>query len=208
MLQIRSLNYQYDQGTAIHYEDWQVDRHRHALILGNSGSGKTTLLHLIGGLLRPSAGQVLINGDDLSAMRKAALDHFRGRHIGIIFQKAHLIRSLNVRENLMVAQRMGSGVVDTHSIREVMERLDIYSLATRKVYQISQGQAQRVSIARALLNEPRIILADEPTASLDDANCDKVIDLLKQQATVSKASLIIATHDQRVKSKFENMLTL
>lgn len=208
MLQINGLKHTYDGAAVISYPDWVVKEGNHAIILGNSGCGKTTLLHLIGGLMPPKEGTLEVAGENLSEKSKAKLDRFRGEHIGIVFQKPHLVRSLTVKENLTLAQYLAHKKTDSKRADEVLERLGIKELANRRVHQISQGQAQRVSIGRAVINNPKLLLADEPTASLDDENCQKVIDLLKSQAEETGATLIVATHDHRVKSEFQNELDL
>ncbi len=208
MLEIKSLKHSYDGNTSIDYPDWNVEKGNHAIILGSSGSGKTTLLHLIGGLMLPNSGTIAIAGETLSDKSKANLDRFRGENIGIVFQKPHLVRSLTVKENLLLSQYLGHKKTNSKRALEVLSHLNIEDLANRKVHQISQGQAQRVSIARAVMNAPKLLLADEPTASLDDENCKKVIDLLKAEAEETGATLIVATHDHRVKSEFKNQLAL
>lgn len=208
MLKITSLVHSYDQNSKIKYPDWEVEKGDHSAILGNSGSGKTTLLHILGGLLQPMEGTVNIGGTDISEMNQSALDRFRGANIGIVFQKPHLVTSLTVLENLMLSQYLGKKKTDQKEADRIMTQLGIEELGSRKVHQISQGQAQRVSIARALLNKPKLLLADEPTASLDDENCEKVIQLLKSQAEACDSTLLVATHDQRVKGELENTLAL
>ncbi len=208
MLNIKELKHSYDGQTLISYPDWNVDAGNHAIILGNSGSGKTTLLHLIGGLMPPKEGFLEVAGENLSTKSNAKLDRFRGENIGIVFQKPHLVRSLSVKENLTLSQYLGQKKIDAKRADEVLFHLGIQELANRKVHQISQGQAQRVSIARAVINSPKLLLADEPTASLDDENCKRVIDLLKNQAEETGATLIVATHDHRVKNEFKNQLAL
>ena len=190
------------------YPDWIVEKNNHSIILGESGSGKTTLLHLMGGLLKPAKGEVCIESENLSEMKQSLLDRYRGANIGIVFQKPHLIGSLTVVENLTLSQYLSKKNMNQKEALSMLEQLDISELKSRKIHQISQGQAQRVSIARALLNKPKLLLADEPTASLDDVNCEKVIRLLKSQAASCDATLVVATHDQRVKNEFENMLEL
>lgn len=208
MLQIKELKHSYNGSTMISYPDWNVEEGNHAIIIGNSGCGKTTLLHLIGGLMSPKDGSLEVAGENLAQKSNAKLDRFRGENIGIVFQKPHLVRSLSVKENLTLSQYLGQKKTDGKRADEVLERLGIKELASRKIHQISQGQAQRVSIARAVINSPKLLLADEPTASLDDENCKKVIDLLKSQAEETGATLIVATHDHRVKSEFKNQLSL
>lgn len=208
MLAIKNLIYSFGEEVTIQYPDWKVEEGKHAMILGNSGCGKTTLLHLLGGLMKPKAGSILISKENLSQKSNTELDRFRGQNIGLIFQKPHLVAALSVKENLKLSQYLGKKKIDENRIDEVLDHLGILSLAKRKIHQISQGQAQRVSIGRAVLNSPKILLADEPTASLDDENCGKVITLLTSQAELNSSTLIIATHDHRVKSTFENRLEL
>lgn len=208
MLATKNLKYQFAGGTALQFPDWQVADKAHALILGPSGSGKTTFLHLLSGLLRSQQGEIFINQTNLGTISGAALDHFRGQHLGFVFQKPHLINSLTVRENVVLAGFLAKKKVTEQQVNGILQALNIGQLADRKVHQISQGQAQRVSIARAVINQPVIIFGDEPTASLDDESCEAVIKLLKEQAERCGASLIIATHDQRVKSEFPNQLVL
>lgn len=207
MLTIKNVIHSYGT-TRISYPDWQVEKGNHGIILGNSGCGKTTLLHLIGGLMQPASGELLVGDVDLGMISKKKLDRFRGEQIGIVFQKPHLVRSLTVKENLMLSQLLGARKTDARLAEKVLEQLGILELKNRKIHQISQGQAQRVSIGRAVINSPQLLLADEPTASLDDENCERVIELLKSQAEKTGATLIVATHDQRVKSEFLNQLAL
>jgi ABC-type lipoprotein export system ATPase subunit len=208
MLQIKNLTHSYGHQSNIKYPDWEVVKGKHAMILGNSGCGKTTLLHLLGGLMKPTEGTICIAGEIISDKTNYQLDRFRGEHIGLIFQKPHLVGALTVKENLTLSQYLGKKKMDGNRVDEVLEELGILVLRKRKIHQISQGQAQRVSIARAILNSPKLLLADEPTASLDDENCEKVIRLLKSQAEQHGSTLVIATHDHRVKSEFENRLEL
>ncbi len=208
MLTIKSLIHRYGKNVEIDYRDWHIDKGRHAMILGDSGSGKTTLLHLIGGLLRPSRGLIYIDGEVLSNMTSSALDQYRGQNIGIVFQKPHLVSALSALENLKLAQYLRKTSIDATYALEIMDRLGIADLQKRKIHQLSQGQAQRVSIARAVLNKPKLLLADEPTAGLDDKNCKKVLEMLKSQAQINDSTLIVATHDLRVKNEFKETLEL
>ena len=207
MLSIRNVAHAFG-ATELSYPDWQVAKGDHSVILGNSGSGKTTLLHLLGGLMPPKSGEILIDGQDMSHLSGGKLDRFRGQNIGIVFQRPHLVRSLTIEENLALSMMLGKSKIIQSRIEGLLDSLGILDLKNRKIHQISQGQAQRVSIARAVINSPKILLADEPTASLDDDSCSRVIELLKEQAKANDSTLIVATHDQRVKSEFENQLSL
>ena len=210
MLIVTNLKYSYTntEQNFISYPNWEIERGNHGIILGNSGCGKTTLLHLIGGLMIPKGGKIEVAGHNLSEKSNAKLTQFRGENIGIIFQKPHLVYSLSVQENLVLAQYLARKKQDHKRVIDVLESLGIKSLAKRKINQISQGQAQRVAIARAVINFPKLLLADEPTANLDDENCQKAIEVLKLQAKKTGATLIVATHDYRVKNQFKNKLSL
>lgn len=207
MLQLDKVSFAYGS-TSIDYPDWSVEKGNHALILGNSGSGKTTLLHLIGGLMPPKKGTIILDGENINEFSKRSMDHFRGENIGIVFQKPHLVRSLTVKENVLLSQFLGKRSTNGRLVDQLLDQLGVLPLKDRKVHQISQGQAQRVSIARAIINSPKLLLADEPTASLDDQNCTNVVQLLKKQASETGATLIVATHDHRVKNEFQNQLIL
>jgi putative ABC transport system ATP-binding protein len=202
MLQITALAKTFPNGTSLRFPDWNVGRGEQWLLLGESGSGKTTLLHILGGLLRPASGKVVVNGTDLYVLPARALDRFRGRQIGIVFQQPHLIRSLTVEENLLLAQSFAGVGKDVVRIREVLEALGMGHKRKSYPQELSQGQAQRVGIARALVNRPALVLADEPTSSLDNRNADAVIRLLSELADSEGSTLIISTHDDRVKEAF------
>ncbi|HOX84214.1 MAG TPA: ATP-binding cassette domain-containing protein [Chryseolinea sp.] len=192
----------------MHFPDVQVKKGENILLLGESGSGKTTLLHLMGGLLRQYSGSVKVNDTELSTLSELSLDKFRGQKIGFIFQKNHLISALSVEKNLAMAPYLAGLPISQERIEHVLETLGLAEKRKSKVTELSQGQAQRVAIARAVLNKPSIIFADEPTSALDDKNCHKVIDLLLNIASQNQSTLIVATHDQRLKDKISNQLKL
>lgn len=199
MINIRSLSHVYERGRKIKFPDWQIEDMDQWLLLGASGCGKSTLLNIISGLLKPTQGEILINNTDLYTLSARGMDRFRGRHIGIIFQRPHLIRSLNVLDNLELAAVMAGMPVDHDRNLLLLKDLAIGELAKRYPDELSQGQLQRVSVARALVNKPDLLIADEPTSSLDDENAVQVIEMLTTQAKDNGAALIIATHDQRVR---------
>lgn len=208
MLVVKNVSYEFPRGPVLTFPDWTVASNQHSLILGPSGGGKTTFLHLLGGLLRPKTGSIFLRDCEIQDMSSSALDHFRGAHIGFVFQRPHLLHSLTVLDNIRLATFFGRKSEHTQRIDDVMQELGIGELKKRKAHEISQGQAQRVAIARAVINQPDVIFGDEPTASLDDESCETVIQLLKKQAEKCHATLIIATHDHRVKSQFKNQLRL
>lgn len=207
MLRIEGLAHTFGQET-ITYPGWEVSAGDKAMVLGASGSGKTTLLHLIGGLRKAQQGSVVVDNVEIQTKSSAEMDQFRRKNVGIVFQVPHLVRSLTVAENLFLTQYLGGFKQDRKRVKVVLEELGIGELKSRKVHEISQGQAQRVSIARAIINQPKLLLADEPTASLDDESCHRVLTLLKEQSEKNTATLVVATHDTRVKAEFFNVLTL
>ncbi len=178
------------------------------LITGDSGKGKTTYLHILAGLLKPTTGKILIDGTDIVTLSEGKNDKFRGQNIGLVFQKSYFISALTVLENLEMASWLANGNKNTTRAKKLLEQLDIEKQAHKLPSQLSIGQQQRVSIARALMNEPKVLLADEPTSSLDDKNAGKVIELLTSLSKEYKAALIIVTHDNRIKEQFINQLTL
>ena len=208
MLTTRNLTFQYADAKTMIFPDIDLQRGEQGLLLGQSGSGKTTLLHLLGGLLSPKSGAIQINDQNLSVLRGSALDNFRGKNIGIVFQTAHFIRSLTVEENLMVAQQLSGHKIDKSLIFSFLQKLNLGHKLKSKPNELSIGEAQRANIARALINAPSLILADEPTSALDDKNAEEVIKLLEQQAAEVNATLLIVTHDGRLKSYFNNQISL
>jgi ABC-type lipoprotein export system ATPase subunit len=208
MVSVKNLSFAYSGTTTIRFPDFEIPTGEHGLLLGESGSGKTTLLHLLGGLLRGYSGSLKLSGTELGTLSEQELDHFRGKQLGFIFQRNHLISALSVEKNLIMAPYLAGLTINPHRVEEILDHLGLSGKKKSKVTELSQGQAQRVAIARAVLNNPPIILADEPTSALDDSNCSKVIDLLIQVASETKATLLVATHDQRLKDKIRRQVIL
>ena len=204
MFAIQNLTHAYDGTTVLNVASWQAAQGAQWLMLGPSGSGKTTLLHVLAGILRPTSGQVSVAEQDLMALSASKLDRFRGKNIGIVLQRLHLIDSLSVLNNLLLAQYLAGEPQDAARAREVLASLDLADKAGARPHELSHGQAQRVAVARAVVNKPKLLLADEPTSNLDDVRCVQVLDLLLDQAKVCGATLVIATHDQRIKSRVAN----
>jgi putative ABC transport system ATP-binding protein len=208
LLEIRDLRHAVAGRIILAVPTWVVPPGAHSLICGPSGSGKTTLLHLIAGLLRPSAGVITVAGQDLDQLGPAGIDAFRGRRIGIVFQTLHLVPALTVADNLRLARYLAGLSRDDGRVMQVLAGLDLGEKAGARPRDLSQGEAQRVAIARAVINAPQLILADEPTSALDDGNCTRVLDLLREQAAACDATLLVATHDHRVKERFDRRLEL
>lgn len=208
MVSIQSVAHQYNGSSLINFKDWHINSGEQWLLLGESGSGKTTLLHILTGILKPYQGIIRINDNSIYSLSSKELDQFRGRNIGIIFQRPHLIKSLTISENLALAQSFANLPQQDKRINEVLDSLGIAEKKKAYPSELSQGQLQRVSIARAVINKPSLLIADEPTASLDDKNATAVLNLLMQQSGLNQATLIVATHDKRVKDAFTNTYNL
>ncbi len=181
---------------------------RHLLLLGPSGSGKSTLINLLTGLLAPDTGEILICGESMTGLRPQARDDLRRRRIGIIFQTLRLVSALSVRANLRLAQKLSHGEVDDGRIDHLLEELGIAHRAHAKPRDMSQGEAQRAAIARALVGRPDLLVADEPTSALDHRNAEKIAELLLDTARTQGSTLLIATHDARLRAYFPDQLEL
>lgn len=199
MISIQSISHQYNEQQSLGFKDWKINKGEQWLLLGESGSGKTTLLHVIAGILKPHTGNVLINNTNLYNMSAKQRDLFRGKNMGIVFQRPHLVKSLTITENLLIAQSFAALSRNVNRIQEVLASLNIAEKKDSYPRQLSEGQLQRVSIARAVLNKPALMVADEPTSSLDDKNAFAVMELLMSQSIQNGSALVVATHDKRVK---------
>ena len=207
MIKTKGVEFNYDNQVFFKFQDINLKSSENLLIIGSSGIGKTTLLHLLAGLLESSSGSIKLFEKELSELSSHQLDRFRKNNIGIVFQRPHFINSLTVKENLELAQYIANKK-DSKRIENILKNLNIFDKSNKKTNQLSQGEKQRASIALAIVNSPKLILADEPTSSLDDVNCDNVIKLLKKQAIDFGAQLIVITHDSRLKKHFKNSIEL
>ena len=198
MIQSSGLAYRYADGPQLHFPDIDLAQGGVLLLQGPSGSGKSTWLALAAGLLRPTAGRLEVAGQDLAQLRGPATDAWRARSIGFLPQKLHLSNALTVQGNLALAQWAAGAPEDPAAVMLTLRILGLAEFALRRPDQLSGGQAQRVALARAVLLQPRLILADEPSASLDDAAACYALGLLRDTAARLQASLVIATHDARV----------
>lgn len=208
MIETQQLCYQYPGERPLVFPDISCRQREKLLITGPSGSGKTTLLHLLAGLRLPKSGQVLVKGASMSEMKQAKRDKFRGRQIGIVFQQMHFVYSLNVLENIMLQQYLSGVAQDKSRALSLLDRLGLLHKKDQKIRKLSQGEQQRIAIARALVNKPAVVLADEPTSSLDDENSRRVAGLLEEMAARENAALLVVTHDQRLKDLFPKQLAL
>ena len=208
MIRTNEVVFQYNSETQFRFPNLQCKAGETLLITGTSGKGKTTLLHLLGGLLKPTSGSIFIDEINICQLSSKKIDHFRGQNIGLILQKAHFIASLNVLENIELASWLTDKTKKQEKAKELLSLLGLEKFASKLPNQLSVGQQQRVSIARALINEPKLLLADEPTSSLDDENAKIVADLLANLSEKYNAALIIVTHDQRLKERFKTAIEL
>lgn len=208
MIQTKDIVYSYSGIQKIHFPDISCEAKEILLVLGASGVGKTTLLHLLGGILNLQQGSVNIAGTELGSLSGAHADHFRGQNIGIVFQQNHFVESLNVLENVILAQNLSGKKTDKKKALTLLQRLNIEHKSNQYLRHLSQGEKQRVAIARALINDPKLVLADELTSALDDDNCNEVLNLLEEQASDAGSALIIVTHDTRLKDKIDRKVIL
>jgi len=208
MLRLSGIRQRYGTKEVLNLARFEAAQGEHWLVLGASGSGKTTLLHILAGLVRPSEGQVSVFHTDILSLSGNRLDAWRGANVGIVLQALHLVKHLSVRDNLRLAQYLARLPHDDVRVADTLGALGIADKAGRKPAQLSQGEQQRVAIARAVVNRPRLLLADEPTANLDDTAAASVVELLSEQAGRHGATLVVATHDARVKGKFRERLEL
>ena len=208
MITSRNLQFAYSPQKKFTFPDITCGDKETLLILGQSGKGKTTLLHLLALLLKPLSGEIHIAGGQVAGLSAKQILEMRAKNIGIIYQKPHFVSSLTVIDNILMSNYLANRSQDKNKAIYLAEQLGFAEHLSKKTTQLSQGEQQRVSIARALMNNPNVILADEPTSNLDDNNCRKVVELLKTQSGSIGASLVVVTHDQRLKDEFSNQVFL
>lgn len=208
MITTKNLQFSYSPQKQFTFPDINCADKEALLILGQSGRGKTTFLHLLALLLKPDSGNIHIDSKELSGLSSSERTDIRAKSLGIIYQRAHFVGALSVLDNILLSNYLSGNKQNKEKAIFLAEQLGFADHLHKKTTQLSQGEQQRVSIARALMNNPNVILADEPTSSLDDSNCQKVIELLKNQAFSIGASLVVVTHDQRLKDEFPNQVFL
>lgn len=212
ILKVQNLNKTYGKNEnkveALKNINLSVNKGEFVAIVGTSGSGKSTLLHLLGGLDRPTSGEVVIDGESIYEYKEEKLAIFRRRKIGFIFQFFNLIPVLDVEENIALPALMDNDKVDKKYLGEIIEILGLNERKNHLPSELSGGQQQRVSIGRALLNKPSIILADEPTGNLDSKNSKEVIELLKFTARKYNQTLILITHDVNIAAMADRVITI
>ncbi len=198
-LETSNLQFSYDAKKAFHFPDIELAAADAALIIGPSGSGKTTLLNLIAGLQKASTGEVIINHQSINQLEGRNLERFRAKHLGLIFQKSLFLPYLSMLDNMKMIYAIQDRNASIKEIESLFDELNIVHILHKKAATCSIGEQQRAAIARALLQKPSLILADEPTAALDDANAKKVGELLLEMSQSQQRALLVVTHDERLK---------
>lgn len=212
ILKVNELTKVYGKGEnevrALDGVSFSVEKGEFVAIVGPSGSGKSTLLHILGGVDRPTSGQVYMNGQDVYKKNEEQLAIFRRREVGLIYQFYNLIPVLNVVENITLPILMDKQTVQQERIDELLEVLNLKGRENHIPSQLSGGQQQRVSIGRALINMPAIVLADEPTGNLDRKNSQEIIELLKMSNRKYNQTILVITHDENIALQADRIITI
>lgn len=212
ILEVKNLTKVYGEGenkvVALDHVSFHVEKGEFIAIVGSSGSGKSTLLHLIGGVDKPTSGEVFVNGVNVYKQSEENLAIFRRREVGLIYQFYNLIPILTVEENMTLPVLLDNRKVDKKRLNELLKVLMLEGRSHHLPKELSGGQQQRVSIGRALMNGPSLVLADEPTGNLDSKNSKEVIDLLKLTQKMYNQTLIIITHDERIAMQADRVIVI
>ncbi len=212
ILKVENLVKQYGKGDtmvkAVDNISFTVEKGEFVAIVGSSGSGKSTLLHIIGGVDRPTSGKVYVDGEDVFKLNENNLAIFRRRQVGLIYQFYNLIPILNVKENITLPILLDGKKVDEVYLNELVDTLGLSKRVNHLPNELSGGEQQRVSIGRALMNRPSILLADEPTGNLDSKNSKEIVDLLRLSNKKYKQTIIMITHDQGLALNADRIITI
>lgn len=212
ILEVKNLTkiYGHDENkvVALDHVSFTVEKGEFIAIVGSSGSGKSTLLHLIGGVDKPTSGEVIVNGQNVYQKDENELAIFRRREVGLIYQFYNLIPILTVEENMTLPVLLDNKKVNQERLDELLRILDLKSREKHLPRELSGGQQQRVSIGRALMNAPSLVLADEPTGNLDSKNSKEIIDLLKLTQKRYKQTLIMITHDENIAMQADRIIVI
>ena len=200
-LRVKNLEFKVANKTILNKQNFSVSKSKHLIISGSSGSGKTTLMNLMSGLLKPTSGFITFEDNDFSKLTEENIDQIRSKNFGFIFQRLHLIKHLTVEQNIL----LGLNKDQSPNIDELLDDIGLKNKHTQLAKNLSFGESQRVAIARGIINSPKVIFADEPTSSLDDINTKKVLELIFSQAKKNNSTIIISSHDERVKKFFKKI---
>ena len=206
-LQLANVTFDYGEDFSLTIAELSLNKGEMALISGGSGSGKSTLLWLIAGLLRARSGSIAVAGERMDGVSESAADRIRARHIGLVFQTHHLLPEFSAQDNVSLALMAAGEPENTHAARarELLNKLGIERVHV-PVANLSIGQQQRVAVVRAIVCKPTIVLADEPTASLDEVNASQAMDLIQEACREAGAALLCASHDRAMQSRFERVI--
>ncbi|MCC5916333.1 MAG: ATP-binding cassette domain-containing protein [Cryomorphaceae bacterium] len=207
-LNTTKLTFSYPDGDQFSFPEMNLGAGESLLITGPSGAGKTTLLHILSGFLPPASGSVSISNTDVYSLSERSRDAFRGKHIGIVFQQHHFVQSLNALDNVLLSWEAVGLKPDRDRAVSLLEKMGMGDKMRAKTHHLSQGEQQRLSIIRAMVQRPSLLLADEPTSSLDDENAKEVGKQLIELAGTFNSALVVVTHDQRLKDLFPNKIEL
>lgn len=216
LIDVTNLRHRYQTTDVINIDRWSLSRGQHTLILGASGSGKTTLLSILTGLLKPTAGQISLFNTTVNTKTNREIEQLRAQNIGLIFQDNHLISSLTVDQNIQISSHIARQKhIEKHKDKHpddwhdyLLNQLNLAHVRHKKPQALSRGEAQRAAIICALIARPKLVIADEPTSALDDDHAEKTLNVLQDLTTEAQATLLIATHDSRLKHAFHHHLTL
>jgi ABC-type lipoprotein export system ATPase subunit len=184
---------------------YNVDAGEQVVMVGQSGCGKTTLLHVIAGISRPDSGRVKVDDWDITLFTEPECDRFRAKNIGYVFQTFNLLPGFSALENVLLAMRFTGGRVDKTRALELLDRVGLAHRTTHKPAMMSVGEQQRVAVARAMANKPKLLLADEPTANVDSGHQQQILDLIRQTCSEDNVALIVVTHSPEVAEQFERV---
>ena len=212
MLELKNLTKSYsnkhgESFPIIEIKDFSIEQGKQIAISGESGSGKSTLLGMISGILMPDQGQIIINGTDITKLSEGCRDQFRAKNIGYIFQTFNLLQSFTVLENVLLGM-MFAGKVDKAKAIYTLEKVGLKHRINNKPSELSVGEQQRTAIARAIVNSPKLLLADEPTANLDSKNSFAAIKMIRELCTENNITLIIVTHEKEIMEMFDDVVKL
>lgn len=196
------------RSTVLDIEGFRLAPGAQVALRGASGSGKTTLLHVIAGILAPDTGQVLVDGTDMAALPESRRDRLRAAKIGYIFQTFNLLQGHTVLDNVLLGMAFGPAGADRARARTLLERVGLGDRLSHYPRQLSTGQQQRVAVARALANHPKLVLADEPTGNLDRAHAHGALTLIREVCRENDAALLLVSHDEQVLAEFETVIDL
>lgn len=186
-------------------ESYELAAGEQAVLVGRSGGGKTTLLHVISGISRPDSGEVNIDGLDITRLQEAGVDRFRAEKVGYVFQTFNLMGGFTALENVQLGMTFARGRRDVNRARDLLERVGLGHRLTHKPTALSVGEQQRVAVARALANRPKLLLADEPTANVDPSNQQQVVDLIRDTCKEEQVALLMVTHATEVAEQFDRV---